>query len=64
MDLIKIIFHQKNNTIGSYSKEIVISPPQNLRITFENVRWCNGNTADFGSAFLGSNPSRTTLSLA
>lgn len=24
------------------------------------VRWCNGNTADFGSAFQGSNPCRTT----
>ena len=24
------------------------------------VPWCNGNTADFDSAFLGSNPSRTT----
>ena len=24
------------------------------------VRWCNGNTADFGSAFPGSNPGRTT----
>lgn len=25
-----------------------------------NVRWCNGSTADFGSACLGSNPGRTT----
>jgi ribosome maturation factor RimP len=26
-----------------------------------NVRWCNGSTADFGSACLGSNPGRTTI---
>ena len=25
-----------------------------------NDRWCNGSTADFGSACLGSNPSRST----
>ena len=25
-----------------------------------NVVWCNGNTSDFGSDFLGSNPSATT----
>ena len=24
------------------------------------VVWCNGNTADFGSAFQGSNPCATT----
>ena len=24
------------------------------------VRWCNGSTADFGSACSGSNPDRTT----
>ncbi len=26
-----------------------------------NVRWCNGSTADFGSACQGSNPCRTTI---
>jgi hypothetical protein len=25
--------------------------------------WCNGNTAVFGTAFLGSNPGKPTLSL-
>ncbi len=28
-----------------------------------NVRWCNGSTADFDSACLGSNPSRTTVKM-
>ena len=27
------------------------------------VVWCNGNTADFGSAFQGSNPCATTINL-
>ncbi len=30
-------------------------------IEAEIVRWCNGSTADFGSACPGSNPSRTTV---
>ena len=34
---------------------ILLLPSEN------NVRWCNGNTADFGSAFQGSNPCRTTF---
>jgi hypothetical protein len=37
---------------------------QLLRLLIMIVRWCNGNTADFGSAFPGSNPGRTTRSLS
>jgi len=35
---------------------ITFAPSNSTRI----VRWCNGSTADFGSACLGSNPGRTT----
>ena len=31
-----------------------------LRNTNHTDRWCNGSTADFGSACLGSNPGWTT----
>ena len=38
-----------------YEKFITFAAP------FANtVRWCNGSTADFGSACLGSSPGRTT----
>lgn len=44
----------------NYNSFIFLQP---VSVKKQIVQWCNGSTADFGSACLGSNPGWTTKGL-